>query len=102
MQPAHDIRREEGPAANPWGLPRARVLSLVSQKGGVAKTTSTVNLGAALALSGHRVLIIGTDPQCGVSRTLGYSPDGKRHAIGRWPLGRPRHGRSCAARCPRA
>jgi len=76
MQPAHDIRREEGPAANPWGLPRARVLSLVSQKGGVAKTTSTVNLGAALALSGHRVLIIGTDPQCGVSRTLGYSPDG--------------------------
>lgn len=76
MQPAHDTRREDGPAENPWGLPRARVLSLVSQKGGVAKTTSTVNLGAALALSGHRVLLIGTDPQCGVSRSLGFTPDG--------------------------
>lgn len=76
MQPAHDTRREDNSAANPWGLPRARVLSLVSQKGGVAKTTSTVNLGAAFALSGHRVLVVGTDPQCGVSRSLGFTPEG--------------------------
>ena len=57
---------------NPWGEQRARVICLVSQKGGVGKTTSAVNLGAALALSGHRVLVVGTDPQCGVSASLGF------------------------------
>ncbi len=54
-----------------WNTLEGRVISLVSRKGGVGKTTSAVNLGAALALSGHTVLIIGTDPQCGVCRTLG-------------------------------
>jgi len=58
----------------PWGTVEGRVISLVSRKGGVGKTTSAVNLGAALALSGHTVLIVGTDPQCGVCRTLGVSP----------------------------
>jgi chromosome partitioning protein len=56
----------------PWGTHSARVISFVSRKGGVGKTTSCVNLGAALALSGHAVLIVGVDPQCGVSRSLGY------------------------------
>jgi len=56
----------------PWGTLSARVISLVSRKGGVGKTTSAVNLGAAFALSGHSVLVVGVDPQCGVSRTLGY------------------------------
>jgi chromosome partitioning protein len=59
----------------PWNTLSARVISIVSRKGGVGKTTSTVNLGAALALSGHSVLIIGVDPQCGVSRTLGYGAE---------------------------
>lgn len=58
----------------PWGTLEGRVISLVSRKGGVGKTTSAVNIGAALALSGHTVLIIGTDPQCGVCRTLGVTP----------------------------
>ncbi len=58
----------------PWNTVEGRVISLVSRKGGVGKTTSAVNLGAALALSGHTVLIIGTDPQCGVCRTLGTVP----------------------------
>ncbi len=55
----------------PWNTAGGRVISLVSRKGGVGKTTSAVNLGAAFALSGHTVLVIGTDPQCGVCRTLG-------------------------------
>ncbi|HPF70281.1 MAG TPA: ParA family protein [Candidatus Krumholzibacteria bacterium] len=59
----------------PWDTVTGRVISLVSRKGGVGKTTSAVNLGAALALSGHTVLIIGTDSQCGVCRTLGRTPD---------------------------
>ncbi len=58
----------------PWNTVGGRVISVVSRKGGVGKTTSTVNLGAALALSGHSVLIIGLDPQCGVCRTLGVRP----------------------------
>jgi chromosome partitioning protein len=59
----------------PWNTLSARVISVVSRKGGVGKTTSTVNLGAALSLTGHSVLIIGVDPQCGVSRTLGYGAE---------------------------
>jgi chromosome partitioning protein len=55
----------------PWNTLSARVISLVSRKGGVGKTTSAINLGAAFALSGHTVLIIGVDPQCGVARILG-------------------------------
>jgi chromosome partitioning protein len=58
----------------PWNTMGGRVISLVSRKGGVGKTTSAVNLGAAFALSGHSVLIIGLDPQCGVCRTLGVRP----------------------------
>ena len=76
-----DVRPEDAPATNPWGLERARVISIVSQKGGVGKTTSTVNLGACFALTGHRVLIIGTDPQCGVSRSLGYGPQQLRGGL---------------------
>jgi chromosome partitioning protein len=58
----------------PWNSVGGRVISVVSRKGGVGKTTSTVNLGAALALSGHSVLVVGLDPQCGVCRTLGLRP----------------------------
>ena len=57
-----------------WDTVAGRVISLVSRKGGVGKTTSAVNLGAALALSGHTVLVVGTDSQCGVCRTLGCAP----------------------------
>lgn len=58
----------------PWNTLSARVMAVVSRKGGVGKTTSAVNLGAAFALSGHTVLVVGVDPQCGVARTLGCGP----------------------------
>ena len=49
----------------------AHVLAMVNQKGGVGKTTSTVNLGAALAEYGRRVLLIDFDPQGALSVALG-------------------------------
>ena len=49
----------------------ARVIAMVNQKGGVGKTTSTVNLGAALAEYGQRVLLVDFDPQGALSVALG-------------------------------
>lgn len=70
-----DLAADRHRDRTPWDTVAGRVLSLVSRKGGVGKTTSAVNLGAALALSGHTVLVIGTDSQCGVCRTLGRAPE---------------------------
>jgi chromosome partitioning protein len=52
----------------------ARIISMVNQKGGVGKTTSTINLGAALAGYGRRVLMVDFDPQGALSAGLGVSP----------------------------
>lgn len=53
----------------------ARVISMVNQKGGVGKTTSTVSLGAALAGYGRRVLLVDFDPQGALSISFGLNPN---------------------------
>ena len=52
-----------------------RVLALANQKGGVAKTTSTLNLGVALVELGHRVLGVDMDPQGNLTMSQGLNPD---------------------------
>ena len=57
---------------------KAKIIAVANQKGGVAKTTSVINIGAGLALKGKKVLLVDTDNQSHLSRFLGYDGmDGK-------------------------
>src|SRR6266852_2721786 len=53
----------------------ARVIAFANQKGGVAKTTTTLNLGVALAEKGQKVLAIDLDPQGNLTMSQGWNPD---------------------------
>ncbi len=63
------------PQAPAPGATGTRVIALANQKGGVAKTTTTLNLGVAFKEMGHRVLLVDLDPQGNLTMSQGLNPD---------------------------
>ncbi len=63
------------PRPAPLAATGTRVIALANQKGGVAKTTTTLNLGVAFKEMGYRVLLIDLDPQGNLTMSQGLNPD---------------------------
>jgi len=70
----HAVPAPEPPPA-PGEQVMAKVIAFANQKGGVAKTTTTLNLGVALREMGNRVLLIDLDPQGNLTMSQGMNPD---------------------------
>jgi chromosome partitioning protein len=74
-QPLPEAEPTAPPAEEAPQAARAKVYAFTNQKGGVAKTTTTLNLAAAFAERGYRVLCIDLDPQANLTMSQGIDPD---------------------------
>lgn len=61
----------------------AKTIAICNQKGGVGKTTTTLNLGVGLARQGKRVLLVDADPQSDLTASLGWNGDALENSLGR-------------------
>jgi chromosome partitioning protein len=75
MALARLLPRPNAGTKNSKGPKLAKVIAFANQKGGVAKTTTTLNLGVAFAEAGNRVLAIDLDPQGNLTMSQGWNPD---------------------------
>src|SRR5581483_7222807 len=75
MALARLLPRPQGRGRTERGPSVARVIAFANQKGGVAKTTTTLNLGVALSEKGQRVLAVDLDPQGNLTMSQGWNPD---------------------------
>jgi chromosome partitioning protein len=75
LLPRPNVRAANVPSAVDDQSAQAYVIVLANQKGGVAKTTTTLNLGVAFAEQGHHVLLVDLDPQGNLTMSQGLNPD---------------------------
>ena len=60
-----------------------KTIAVCNQKGGVGKTTTTLNLGVGLVRQGKRVLLVDADPQSDLTSSLGWNGDSLEKSLGR-------------------